>query len=87
MAEALQAKHLTQPGMQIIVPNDIIVDETERNLLAGFVVVKMLIQVDTWKRAPSAIVISRLSPGSLLDATCGMSGCTRRTQGIGGTVG
>jgi transcriptional antiterminator NusG len=49
MVNTLRAKNLTQPGMQIIVPHDVMVDDHDRNTLAGFVVVKMRMQPDAWK--------------------------------------
>jgi transcriptional antiterminator NusG len=49
MVKTLLAKNLTQPGMQIIVPLDVMVDDHDRNTLAGFVVVKMRMQADAWK--------------------------------------
>jgi transcriptional antiterminator NusG len=49
MANNLRAKNLTQSGMQIIVPHDVMVDDHDKNTLAGFIVVKMRMQADAWK--------------------------------------
>jgi transcription antitermination factor NusG len=35
--------------MQIIVPHDVMVDDQDKKLLAGFIVVKMRMQTETWK--------------------------------------
>jgi len=49
MVNNLRTKNLTQPGMQIIIPYEVMVDDHDRNSLAGFIVVKMRMQADTWK--------------------------------------
>jgi transcriptional antiterminator NusG len=49
MVNSLRAKNLTQPGMQIIVPQDVMVDDHDRNTLAGFIIMKMHMQADVWK--------------------------------------
>ena len=49
MVNSLRETNLTQPGMQIIVPHDVMVDDHDRNTLAGFIVVKMHMKADAWK--------------------------------------
>jgi transcriptional antiterminator NusG len=54
LVNTLRAKDLTQTGMQIIVPHDVMVDDHDRKPLAGFIVVKMRMQADTWKAITNA---------------------------------
>lgn len=49
MIERLRTRNLTQPGMQIFVPKDVMVDDHDSDRLKGHIVVRMRMHREAWK--------------------------------------
>jgi len=54
LEERLRNHKLQQPGMQIAIPSEILVEEKERNALSGFILVKMRLYPETWSLVRNA---------------------------------